>query len=74
MLECMVQLKPDDPRVVALIKDELANELLSDSHILKLLQLIQKIGNKEPFRAQLEYLVNHPNMEISIEAQDLLGS
>uniref|UniRef100_A0A7C5V4T4 HEAT repeat domain-containing protein n=1 Tax=Caldicellulosiruptor owensensis TaxID=55205 RepID=A0A7C5V4T4_9FIRM len=74
MLECMVQLKPDDPRVVTLIKDELANELLSDSHILKLLQLIQKIGNKEPFRAQLEYLVNHPNMEISIEAQDLLGS
>jgi hypothetical protein len=74
MLECMVQLKPDDPRVVALIKDELENELLSDSHILKLLQLIQKIGNREAFRAQLEYLVNHPNIEISIEAQDLLGS
>jgi len=74
MLECMVQLKPDDPRVMALIKDELENELLSDSHILKLLQLIQKIGNREAFRAQLEYLVNHPNMEISIEAQDLLGS
>ncbi|WAM35741.1 HEAT repeat domain-containing protein [Caldicellulosiruptor acetigenus] len=74
MLECMLELRPDDPRVVALIKDELANEFLSDVHVLKLLQLIRKIDNKEPFRAQLEYLVDHPNMEISIEAQDLLVS
>ncbi|WPX09351.1 HEAT repeat domain-containing protein [Anaerocellum danielii] len=74
MLECMAELKPDDSRVVALIKDELANELLSDSHILKLLQLIRKIDGKEVFKAQLEWLVDHPNMEISIEAQDLLES
>jgi len=74
MLECMIELRPDDPRVVALIKDELANEFLFDVHVLKLLQLIRKIDNKEVFRAQLEYLVDHPNMEISIEAQDLLSN
>lgn len=73
MLECMVELRPDDAKVVALIKDELANEYLSDVHILKLLQLVRKINDKEPFRLQLEYLADHPNIEISIEAQDLLG-
>jgi len=74
MLECMVELRPDESKVIALIKDELGNELLDDAHLLKLLQLIRKINNKEAFRAQLEYLVNHPNMEIAIEAQDLLVS
>ncbi|ABP66433.1 PBS lyase HEAT domain protein repeat-containing protein [Caldicellulosiruptor saccharolyticus DSM 8903] len=72
MLECMVELRPDDPKVMALIKDELTNESLDDSQILKLLQLIGKTNNMEVFRAQLEYLVNHPNMEVSIEAQSLL--
>lgn len=72
MLECMVELRPNDPKVTALIKDELTNELLDDTQILKLLQLIGKTNNKEAFRAQLEYLAAHPNMEISIEAQSLL--
>lgn len=73
MLECMVELRTDEPKVIALLKDELGNDMLDDAQILKLLQLIGKINNKEVFKAQLENLIDHPNMEISIEAQSLLN-
>lgn len=72
MLECMVELRPQEPKVIALIKSELENEILNDSQILRLMQLIRKVNNRETFEAQLKCFIEHPNVEIVVEAQELL--
>ena len=72
LLDCMTMLKPNDVSVIKLIRELIKSTTLDDELLLKILNIVSKIENKDMLLAELSVLLNHPNMDIAVTVEELM--